>query len=922
MAKKQITASSSPAEIKTANEQLIKAQQDYRDALAPYSGKSLSLIEQDRIAKSVTSKYDYVDFGSDPELAVPGEINIGGTDTFYVKGLKGQTKTNFPPQANTTVKTDDAFPATNSVATPTVNSNPKTNNPSQAKIDQNIANDTSPITTTDSPAVKPETNTNTTGIKDSNQAGAALESNIKKQNTQSQGGIVSQNKNELPTTNNLPGRLSDEFAKEPGVTNSKIIGNTDDKAKNIGPMGTSLGGFVDVNESFPDPGKLRPNNTVSIDTNNSIKIPNAAPGTNNKPGITERPNVLHEYANWTYKLAWYMLDDKTYNNMVKSGDVSTETSKLIARSGGVGKQLAQESAGDIYFRNLRITSVIGNRPSSAATNNVELEMTVVEPYGASLIGELAAMAVNTTGQNSISPAEVPYLIEIDFAGYKDDGSMVPSILKNGKKYIPVKILSIEMSLQAAGTVYVMTMAPYSSFALSSRYADMEFGITVKGKTVSDMLGDVPGGLMAQLNLWEKLKTSTSKVSSVPDEYSIELYSFNTKGSRDQAMASSLFAYPQAGGDATIMKTRGFDGNAVDGSTYTIPRGSIIKDVIKNIVLHSQYFNERVDPKKPNDATRVAELIKIVPVIELLPTYDKARNEFAKKITYKVFNTLNFGEIIPGVGNAPVSDWGYSKTYNWLFTGKNADIIDANLVFNMIYYSKMQTNVEDQNTIKLGQTADGLREWADQSTSKRGIATKGGGVSSSGANVPERYINATVAAEWFDSKLNSTNTDNIVLDLKIIGDPDWIPQDGSIRGGPIEVGTNLYDKHQSISVDVAGVYVKLNLRTPRDYDSKTGLMGLRADQQVVQGVYQVITAESNFEDGKFTQTLNMVKVPNQEEEKSSPTGAGAMINPTISSNNPADRQLRNNNSNTLTRNIPTQTVNPTLGNFNPTLPIGR
>ena len=345
---------------------------------------------------------------------------------------------------------------------------------------------------------------------------------------------------------------------------------------------------------------------------------------------------------------------------------------------------------------------------------------------------------------------------------------------------------------------------------------MEFGITLAGETVSAMLGNGPGGLMSQLNLWEKLKANKEKVAKVPDEYAIELYSFNAAGSRDQALASSPFAFPQAdGNDATIMKTRGFGTNKTGQTTFTIPKGSIIKDAIKNVVLHSQYFNERVNPKVPHDPSKPAELLKVIPVIELLPTYDKTRNEFAKKITYKVFNTLNFGETIAGVGHAPVSDWGYCKTYNWLFTGKNTDIIDANLVYNMIYYAKMQTNVEDQNTIKLGQTADGLREWADQSYTKKGIATKGGGVSSSGANVPERYINATVAAEWFDSQMNSSNTDNVALDLRIIGDPDWIPQDGSVRGGFIEVGTELYDKYGSVAIDFAGVYVKLNFRTQRD-----------------------------------------------------------------------------------------------------------
>lgn len=902
MAKKEITANSSPSEIRLANEQLAKAQQEYKAALVPFKGKSLSLIEQDKIAKSVASRYDYVDFGTDPALVTPGEINIGGTSTFYVKGLSGQSQTNFPPETNTTVNTDDAFPVTRPNTGPTQQPNSQGQNPNQPKTDQQIVNETNPSNATDAPAVQPDNRPNTTSNNNLTQAGEALDAKNKAQSTQAQQGVIGQNGNQLPTTNNLPGRLSDEFVRE------RI--NTDDSGRRQSPMGTSFTGTGELNlvDASPDAGRLNNTNQVSIDTAESSKIPPKTPGTNNKAGVEVRPNMLHEFANWTYKIAWYMLKNQTYNSIIKSGTISDFSgAELIARSGGAGSELNVAIGGDLYFRNLRFTSVIGNRQSSAATNNIELEMTVVEPYGASLIGELAAMAVNLTGQNSISPSEVAYLLEIDFAGYKDDGTPVPSILSiksGGKKYIPVKILSIDMTLESAGAVYTIGMAPYSYFAQTPRYAETEFGVTLEGNTVTDLLG-LEGGLMQYLNGFESLKVA-QKLITIPDEYNIDIISFTPNGSSDQSMANSLIAFPQTGGNATIMKTRPPDSNNPQISSYTISKGSIIKDVIKNIILASQYYNEKVKPKNPNDESAPAELIKIIPVIEITDKFDKARNEFAKRITYKVFNTLLYGEVNPYVGNAPVSNWGYGKEYNWLFTGKNEDVIDANLAFNMIYYTKMQTNITDYNNIKLSTSADSERiEASTADKSKLGMAIKSGSVSNSGSNVPQRYINAAIAAEWFDSKMASSNADNVTLDLRIIGDPDWIPQDSSIRGGNISVGTNLFDKHQSVAVDVAGVYVKLNLRTPRDYNSKTGLMDIKNDQLTIQGIYQVITVESTFEDGRFTQTLNMVKVPNQEEEKPKNSSAGL-----FDSNNPADRQLRGDT-------VRQQSFNPTLS-ANPTL----
>jgi hypothetical protein len=42
------------------------------------------------------------------------------------------------------------------------------------------------------------------------------------------------------------------------------------------------------------------------------------------------------------------------------------------------------------------------------------------------------------------------------------------------------------------------------------------------------------------------------------------------------------------------------------------------------------------------------------------------------------------------------------------------------------------------------------------------------------------------------------------------------------------------------------------------------MQLSEDQTLISGVYKVITVESNFDNGRFTQTLNLVRAPTQQE----------------------------------------------------------
>lgn len=878
MARREITARSSPIEVKTANEQLAQAQREYQTSLSKLSNPSL--IQQEQLAQSIASKYDYVNYGVDLGTPETG-INIGGSASFFVKGLSNQTSTTFPPEAKTTVSSDDAFPATKpNTSTNTINTNPKTNNPSSRKTDQSIVSDPASQNATTAPQVQQQTNTQTAGSKDAIQAGDAIAANNQNRVAQDNT-VVNENPNNLPVTNNRPGRMSDEYASG-DIGNVRKSSINDDAAKINSPMGTEMSGFGNGNliNSSPDPARDSGTGQVTTGTTSSVTVPSKQKGTGNKAGVEVKSNKLHAYANWTYKIGWYMLPIEPYNGIMRTGNV-TDTGTLIARSGGVDGRLNSAMAGDIYFKNLRFTSIIGNKQSSAATNSFDFEMTIAEPYGASLIAELKAMAINMTNIDSISPAEVPYLLEIDFTGYKDDGTPVPSILKEGKKFIPVKIIDIVMKLEAAGSIYTITMVPYAYFAQTPRYAETEFATKLEGKQVIEMLGMQGTGLMAQLNSNEQKKLD-EKIITQKDEYWIDLYSFSPNGSSDQAMSISPFAYPNdSGSQSTVAKVRPANNDPTMG-VFNVGKGNIIKDVIKNVVLSSQYYNEKMTPDNPNDTSKPAELIKVIPVIEIMKDkFDPMRNEFAKRITFKVFNTLHFGEIFPYVGNAPVSDWGYSKIYNWLFTGKNEDVIDVDLTFQYIYFAKMQTNIRDHNVHQLGQPSVSSRTPATQTPSNLVLATRAGEVSNTGGNMAQRYINATMAAEWFDSKMMGNTGDNVTVDMRIIGDPDWIPQDGSIRGGAISVGENLYDRHGSIATDVGGVYVKLQLRTPRDYNPKTGLMDLRTDQNVVEGVYNVIEIENNFEDGRFTQTLRMNKAPNQEEEK--PRSAGSIANPTLPGN---------------------------------------
>ena len=916
MAKKQITSRSSFSEIKTANEQLRAAEVEYKDVVSkwpkasdyglatgandyyinPTNNSPMTVSNWSTVKSNIAAKYDYVDYGQAPQPTYqsgqPTEINIGN-DQFFVNGLGSDTKTTFDSRDSQTIATDDAYRAPTTVQS---NVNQPGNNPNAAKVNQDAATAASGQTAIQSPGVTPDNQVNTTTQKELSQAEKAVATQEQTQTNNTGTGVVNTNPNTVPTTAANGSQLNNPQQS----STDKAIGQTDDAGTipkgqiGRGSNTTNAEGVTNAIDATPDPGRTG-NGGTTIGTNQSIKVVPQSAGTPNNPNVEVRPNILHNYVNWTYKIGLYMLGADVYNEIVKSGDIIPKAKEHpIAVSGGYKREAAAGNLeGDIYIEELRFTSIIGNRQAGAGTNNIDLEMTLVEPYGARLIGELLILggAIN----KNMTLAEIPYLLEIDFTGYQDDGTPIPSILKDGKKYIPVKIIGMDMKLESAGARYTLQMVPYSLFALSSRYAVAIKGGMCIGETVEQILGEGETGLIGRINRNEISIVQEDKTQEFNDTYKIKFYSFSKDGTGIDDLKNAKVAHPVEGGTATATPNRAMAMGAAMGSfsptqhqTYSIHGNTLIVKAIIDLILASEYFPQKMSPQDfEAQKSKPAELIKVIPQIEIDSSkWDTLRNEHPKIITFHVMNTLLWGENFPSAGNAPVGDWGYSKIYNYLFTGKNDDIINCDVNFNLVYYNKITPDRKATSIIRtdtIGASYELATKVATQVERIANASTKTTTTAKTSPSDQYRYINATLASDFFDLKMNNSAGDMITLDLEIIGDPEWIPQDASVRGGSFSIAdfkTKL-DKHGSIGIDVAGVYVKLQLKSPRDYNDAKGTMDINKDQSMVGGVYQVISVQNMFAGGKFTSILNMVKIPNQEEnEKPTPstsaTGPGGMF----------------------------------------------
>lgn len=657
-------------------------------------------------------------------------------------------------------------------------------------------------------------------------------------------------------------------------------------------LGTSLDDVVLVSDSYAAGGAV-----TNVVTNNNVVLGDDSPI--NRPTIKQRSNKLHDYVNWTYQIGWYMLDIVSFNDFVTSGKDSPALRKHpIFKSGGI-----KEGGGttgldfDLGLRSLRLGGVIGNNRFSPNANQYDIEMEIVEPFGVSLLTKLRLLASSTQGENR--EFQVPYLIDIRWLGYDDNGKIVTNIPDCGPKLISCLITNVSFNITSSGTIYKITFAPYTQLPLSNTYGVIRTDTRLYGGTLDEVLRSGEDSLKAKLNAAGENDKKEGRCE-FPDTYDFQILSYTDNGStrtQDDKLAKAPMTFPADNAEATAEAQKDMEKPDPTKQFWHNTASSNVKDIIADLAKNSKYFQDLImkpsisnsqgqelglsaterrlaneSIKKANDTKMGAmQLVKVIPQVKHIGKYDTIRGVFQKDILYTVVPYYLYGQVNPRTGQAKVASRGFVKEYNWIFTGKNQDVFNVDLTYDLLYF-------------RMFQTAAGAKAWGDQSyvteSSTDGMVQAYPGGSAATYVTLAGDINArsnrgdkpNAVQEYFEQQLNpSYGNDMVLLDLDIIGDPDWIPQDRSVLpiGSSIDANNNGYvdgSYAKGISMDVDGVYVNINFRTPADYDDKSGLMKLSNDSALISGFYQVITVDSTFDDGKFTQKLGLVRVPSQEKNE--------------------------------------------------------
>lgn len=632
-----------------------------------------------------------------------------------------------------------------------------------------------------------------------------------------------------------------------------------------------------------------------------------------------RPNVLHDFNTFTYNLTFAMMGKDDYSEFLKSPYNYNPTNIMVQSGGGSLLNRNKYFHDNFFIDDLNLETVTGMTMSSRATNATSLSFTVTEPYGVTLIERihLASMAINEDPNNNY--LQQPYLLIVDFKGWTDDGK--EGNIENTKRFIPIKLTGITFTVNASGAVYSVEAIAYNELALTTLYGQLDVNLSITGKTVGEIItrgavqkeaekeGNreadkkrtspvfVPteyNGLVAALNI-ESEKKRTLKLYERPDEYEITM--------DDEILAATLIHDPKtksAGGEASptgttaakISRNESKSGTVTNNKNWNLPAGKNIYDIINDLIMSSDFITRQLQGPGPesnketkpssSSQSRAIQWYKIDTEVELLG-FDRCRNDYARKFKYHVGTfevNVNYTLNRNKVENIVII-----KEYDYLFRGKNTDILDFNIQFDASYFetkdmaekanyggSSSLTDLANTKTAKVTEEEPFCKPPSNKPVTTATIPLKPG-LSGNDDNTNQRQARSLQEAIFKGSK-----ADLVAIDLEILGDPAFIQSHELFHpkktdGVKKESKNIIYNEETGhISTRDMEIHLRLNLRTPSDYDETTGFMnfdktfeGGSTISSMFNGIYKVLTVTHTLSGGQFKQTLNTIRVYDQQED---------------------------------------------------------
>jgi hypothetical protein len=342
---------------------------------------------------------------------------------------------------------------------------------------------------------------------------------------------------------------------------------------------------------------------------------------------------------------------------------------------------------------------------------------------------------------------------------------------------------------------------------------------------------------------------------------------------------------------------------IKGGKVVFNSGSSILDCLNTLIINSSYITAQIASynnqlykintainANPSNSSSDPTVQADVAVLENTPLnwfkiittitngqYDAGRQTYSKNIVYtiKPYKIFNSTSLSAWNGN-PLSQ--VVKEYDYIFTGKNTEVLDFDLNFNNAFLVYAQFNNPTKTQATGGKMPDKPqvppipvvnKNVALQSTSTAYQDGRSSVIVSSsnkmGQGAGTMFYERNQAAD-IASTIYSIG-DQIELNITIQGDPDFIKQDGIFLS---PYSSNIYTnagqgRPSGILFDSGEIYANINFKVPQDINLSTGTLDLAFDGDIVSydrnvfsGQYRILQVTNKFNKGWFTQQIDCIR----------------------------------------------------------------
>lgn len=372
--------------------------------------------------------------------------------------------------------------------------------------------------------------------------------------------------------------------------------------------------------------------------------------------INAKPNVLDNFANYTYHVVFSIVNEEHAKTATADTDLNSLSRIIIAESGAtVGFNISS-------FTMTNTVSPGFKHQNQAVT---EWKMTITEPYGLTF-PDYMVLAAKDTAINVQNCAKFPYFLELWFTGYDENGNIVEP--KVTRKVWRVMLLDFDVTTNQTGTVYNLTGIVDNNIGTANQFSMPSAVISLNGVNT---FGGAMDALTKSLN--DAAKKSENKDQSattykiiLPDSVNMRDWAIERNPQDDQRSIDSIPINKGQDIGNFIMKVLSKCGTSAESYLRGTSPGGTAPSIDNN------------------GLGRIVQLFTEVK----LGKYDTDYNDYQKEITYRIVPFTTTRVVRDPDEAKKQSQIGIqrsklqylmdnnllAKKYEYFYTGRNTDVI--------------------------------------------------------------------------------------------------------------------------------------------------------------------------------------------------------------------------------------------------------